>query len=198
MSTTTTTDAPVTKAAPRARIEDLYGVEGKAELVGGRIIHLMGSGELPTETAFNIAISLRLYAQQRGVGKAYPDGLIYGLRPPLPHNEREAFVPDASYSTGPVGANRMRYIVGVPALAVEVRNEGDYGRAAERDIAAKRTDYSLAGTLVGWDVAPVAETGAVYRTDTPELPTVFRRGETADTEPAAPGWRITVDEIFQP
>ena len=90
----------------------------------------------------------------------------------------------------------MRFFDGVPVFAVEVRSENDYGRAAERDMAEKRADYFRAGTLVVWDVDPVAETVAVYRADAPEQPTVYRRGEVADAEPAAPGWRMAVDEAF--
>jgi hypothetical protein len=33
---------------PRATIEDLHKVEGKAELIGGRIVHLMGTGFRPS------------------------------------------------------------------------------------------------------------------------------------------------------
>jgi hypothetical protein len=45
-------------------------------------------------------------------------------------------------------------------------------------------------------VDPVAETVACYRAASPAHPTVFRRGQTADAEPAVSGWRISVDEIF--
>ena len=84
----------------------------------------------------------------------------------------------------------------MPDLAVEVRSENDYGPAAEAEMAAKRADYFQAGTLVVWDVDPEAETVAVYRADAPTTPTIFRRGEVADAEPAVPGWRMAVDEMF--
>jgi hypothetical protein len=35
-----------------------------------------------------------------------------------------------------------------------------------------------------------------YRANDPEHPAVYRRGETADAEPAVPGWRFPVDELF--
>ena len=53
-----------------------------------------------------------------------------------------------------------------------------------------------AGTLVVWDVDPEAETVAVYRADAPTSPTIYRRGEVAEAEPAVPGWRMAVDAIF--
>jgi hypothetical protein len=36
----------------------------------------------------------------------------------------------------------------------------------------------------------------VYRADDPENPTIYRRGEVAEAEPAVPGWRMPVDELF--
>jgi hypothetical protein len=36
----------------------------------------------------------------------------------------------------------------------------------------------------------------VFRATDPENPTVFRRGEIADAEPAVPGFRMPVDDIF--
>jgi Uma2 family endonuclease len=36
----------------------------------------------------------------------------------------------------------------------------------------------------------------VYRADDPDHPTIYRRGETAEAEPAVPGWRIAVDDLF--
>jgi Uma2 family endonuclease len=90
----------------------------------------------------------------------------------------------------------MRFIEGAPTLAVEVRSEHDYGPAADAEIAAKRADYFEAGTLVVWDVDPVAEAVTSYRSDAPDRPVNFRRGEVADAEPAAPEWRLPVDDIF--
>jgi hypothetical protein len=35
-----------------------------------------------------------------------------------------------------------------------------------------------------------------YKTSDPYRPVIFRRGEVADAEPAVPGWRMAVDELF--
>ncbi len=184
-------------AGPRATIDDLYRVEGKAELIDGRIVRYMSSGEEPTDVAFTIAIFLREFAQRTKVGKAYPDGLGYAIRPRLASG-RESFQPDASYYVGPLPANRMRFIEGAPTFAVEVRSEDDYGPAAEREMAAKRADYFEAGTLVVWDVDPVARTIASYRASAPAQSDVFRSGDTADAEPAVTGWSVAVDDVFGP
>jgi Uma2 family endonuclease len=36
----------------------------------------------------------------------------------------------------------------------------------------------------------------VYRASDPDAPTVYRRGERAEAEPAMPGWQMPVDELF--
>jgi Uma2 family endonuclease len=78
-----------------------------------------------------------------------------------------------------------------------VRSEGDYGPAAEREIAAKRRDYFAAGTLVLWDVDVLkSEQVRVYRASDPENPTIYRRGDLAEAEPAVPGWTIPVEDLF--
>ena len=90
----------------------------------------------------------------------------------------------------------MRFIEGVPLLAVEVHSENDYGPASESQMAAKRADYFEAGTAVVWDVDPLAETVSVYRIKDHDSPAVHGAGQEAEAEPALPGWRLPVIEIF--
>lgn len=177
-----------------ATLDDLYRTEGKAELIGGRIVPLMVTGHRPNQIAGNIYISLRIYEKQTGSGHAYTDNMGYAV-PKLP-STREAFSPDASFYDGPLPANPMRFIQGPPTFAVEVRSENDYGPAAELELPAKRSDYFFAGTHVLWDVDPIAETVSVYRIAAPQQPVVFRQGDVADAEPAVPGWRISLSEVF--
>jgi Uma2 family endonuclease len=177
----------------RATLAELYDVEGPAELVGGKIICRM-LGERPGEVAGNVAVSLRDYARRIGRGKAHGGGVGYMVR--LAASDREAFYPNASYHTLPPSANPMWFIEGSPDFAGEVRSENDYGPAAELELAAKRADYFEAGTQVVWDVDPVNETVAVYRSNDPSQPTIFHRGEFADAEPSVPGWQLAVDEVF--
>ena len=63
-------------------------------------------------------------------------------------------------------------------------------------MAEKRADYFLAGTEVVWDVDTMAECIRVYRATDPEHPVTYRRGDTAEAEPAVPGWSVGVDWIF--
>ena len=183
-----------TVARPAATIDDLYKVDGKAELIAGRIVRFMPTGFLPGHLGGLIYQSLFQHARAVGRGVAVPDGVGFVV-PPLASG-RQTFCPDTAYYDGPLPANLMRFITGPPTLAVEVRSEGDYGPAAEADMAAKRADYFEAGTRVVWDVDPVAECIVMYRADAPDQPTTFEQGDTADAEPAVPGWRVAVDHIF--
>ena len=91
----------------------------------------------------------------------------------------------------------MKFADGAPVFAAEVRSEGDYGPRAEDELADKRADYFAAGTLVVWDVDLLGEDVVrVYRASSPE-PTIYRRGQTAEAEPAVSGWRMAVDELFE-
>ncbi len=53
-----------------ATFEDLMKFDGKAELIGGRIVEFMASGDMPGTIAFEIAVELRLYARKLGRGRA--------------------------------------------------------------------------------------------------------------------------------
>lgn len=178
----------------RATLDDLYRAEGKAELIGGRIVHYMATGRKPNRVAFRVARSLDDYAEANTRGEAFTDNM--GFAVPELSSGRESFSPDAAYYVGPFPANPMRFIEGSPTFAVEVRSENDYGEAAERDMAAKRADYFEAGTPVVWDVDPEAEVIRVYRSTAPDQPVTYARGQVAEAEPAVPGWRLAVDTIF--
>ena len=176
----------------RATIEDLYRVEGKAELVNGEIVHMPPAGEDPNFAGGEIFTSLRDYTKRTGRGRAYTDGA--GFHVNLPH--REAFGPDAAYHVGP--RMGMRFAEGAPVFAVEVRSEYDYGPTAEREMAAKRADYFACGTLAVWDVDLLSEDVVkVYRASDADHPTIYRRGEIAEAEPAVPGWRMPIDDLFE-
>lgn len=177
-----------------ATLEDLYCTEGKAELIGGRIVRLMPTGRKPNRIALRIVRSLDDHAEETGVGEAYTDNMGFVV-PELPSGRR-SFSPDASLYSGPFPDDEMRFIEGPPTFAAEVRSENDYGEAAERILAEKRADYFEAGTLAVWDVDPVSECIHVYRHTDPDRAVTYRRGETAEAEPAVPGWSVAVDRIF--
>src|SRR3954453_15125856 len=148
-----------------ATLDDLYRVEGKAELIGGRIVPIMPTGRLPNLVAVRILRSLAAHVDLLGRGEAFTDNM--GFAVPELSSGRQSFSPDVSYYLGPFPANRMRLIEGPPTFAVEVRSEGDYGPSAESEMAAKRADYFEGGTKVVWDVDRIAECVRVYRVATP-------------------------------
>ena len=174
-----------------ATIEDLYKVKGKAELVNGEIVEMPLTGYLPHYAAQEIMISLRSYAKRTRTGYAIGDNVGFVVN--LPH--RKSFCPDAAFYVGPNPG--MKFFQGAPVFAVEVRSENDYGPRAERQMEKKRADYFAAGTLVVWDVDLLSDDVVrVYRASDPERATIYRRGETAEAEPAVPGWTMAVNDLF--
>ena len=175
----------------RADIDDLYQTPSKAELVNGELVLMPPTGVEPGYAGDAIFASLFAYTQKMRRGRAIGDNK--GFLVELPH--RRSFSPDVAFCLDE--QRGMKFYQGAPTFAVEVRSENDYGPSAERDISAKRTDYFAAGTLVVWDVDLLSkDVVRVYRADKPENPISYRRGETAEAEPAVPGWKISVDDLF--
>lgn len=171
-------------------VDDLYKIEGKAEIVNGEIVYMPPAGYLPNRAAGNIYISLRQHEPNIANGHAVADNMAFAVDLP----DRDSFSPDAAFFYGHAD---MRFAQGAPAFAVEVRSEHDYGAKAERKMAKKRADYFAAGASVVWDVDLLSDTPVKsYRTDSPDNPQTFRRGETANAEPAVPGWMFRVDDLF--
>jgi Uma2 family endonuclease len=176
----------------QATVEDLYQVPGKAEIVNGELVLMSPTGNDPGYAADAILVSLWHHAENTGLGQAVGDNK--GFLVDLPN--RRSFSPDAAFYAGP--DTGMRFFERAPVFAVEVRSEGDYGPSADYAIAAKRADYFAAGTLVVWDVDLLSpDVVRSYRADHPEMPTIFRRGEVAEAEPAVQDWRFPVDRMFK-
>ena len=177
-----------------ATVEDLWHVPGKAELVGGEIVHMRAAGGRHGYASAEIVASLRDYARRIGHGFAIGDNV--GFVVDLPN--RQSFSPDAAYHAGQLPAD-FDFIQGAPVFAVEIRSNGDYGPRAEARLAAKRTDYFAAGTLVVWDVDIEREGWVrVYRAADPLKPGEYQRSTIADAEPALHGWSMAVDDLFAP
>ena len=178
----------------RATIEDLYDLPDNApgEIVDGEIVLMSPTGGEPGYAGDEIFVSLREFGRRTKSGRAVGDNKAFRVQ----LANRESFSPDAAYYAGPNPG--MKFYEGPPIFAVEVRSENDYGPVADRRIAAKLADYFAAGTMVVWDVDLLSpDVIRSYRADNPTQPTIFRRGEVANAEPALPGWVFPVDALFQ-
>jgi Uma2 family endonuclease len=175
----------------RATIEDLYQVPGKAEIVDGEIILMSPTGAAPNYAASEIFGSLRAQCRRTKIGFAVNDNVAFRVSLP----SRGSFSPHAAFHTGEWTG--MKFFEGAPVFAVEVRSEGDYGPRAEANMARKRADYFAAGTIVVWDVDLLSvDVVKVYHTSEPDAPTIYRRGQLAEAEPAVPDWSMAVDDLF--
>ncbi len=181
----------VTTSANAELIKQLQLVEGKAEIVNGRIVRMSPASDWHGRAGLRIATSLLYYSDIHG-GIAQGDGT--GFLADLPN--RGSFTPDAAYYTGPPG--EMKLCPEAPDFAVEIRSIDDYGPAAETRLAEKRADYFAAGTKVVWDVDIHRENLVrVHRSTDPENPTTYRLGDVAEAEPAVPGWTIKVSDFIR-
>ncbi len=176
-----------------ATIEDLYSLpeNGKAELVNGEIREMAPTGGVSGRAGGKIYLSLDAYEQSTQSGYAFPDNVGFAVN--LPH--RKSFSPDAAFYVGELKGGD--FLDGAPVFAAEVRSKNDYGEKAEAAIAQKRADYFTCGTLVVWDVDVLREKVVrVYRAGDPDNPTIYRKGNVAEAEPALPGWQIEVDAFI--
>lgn len=174
-----------------ATVKDLHLTKLKAEIVDGQMVVIGPSCAAAAIAARSIIYSLTSYEWEFGGGLATMSRVAFIVDPP----HRLALCPDAGWYTGSWDEDFPR---GAPVFAVEVRDPVDYGDEADQRYAAKRADYFAAGTRVVWDVDVLQEKVIhSYRADLPERGTVYRRGETADAEPAVPGWRFAVDDLLR-
>ncbi len=171
--------------------EQLLHIDGKAEIVDGRIVLMSPTGAWPSLVSRLIVKALEKRSYRKRNEFAVPDNCTYRINLP----NRQSFSPDAAYFIGP--SPKMGPFEGSPIFAVEVRSIGDYGPRAEQLIAEKRADYFAAGTQVVWDVDLLSkDVVKVYRSSSPDSPVIYRPGDRAEAEPALPGWSVAVDEIL--
>jgi hypothetical protein len=117
-----------------ATLDDLAKVDGKAELINGKIVRQMATGDLPNRVASRIFRSLDDLAEMTGKGVAYTDSMGFAV-PRLPSG-RESFSPDASLHLGPIPSNLMGFVRGSPdfrggssqRIRVRSSRRGGHGR----------------------------------------------------------------------
>jgi Uma2 family endonuclease len=82
-----------------ATVEDLYRVpeKGKAEIVGGEVVLMPPTGDLPASAGGEAFVSLREFGRRTGLGRAYTDNVGFIVNLP----KRRSFIPDAAFYMGP-------------------------------------------------------------------------------------------------
>ena len=177
----------------RSLVEELSRVDGKAEIIHGQIVHLPMAGCWPGIACGEILYSLHGYAKVTKYGCSF--GSRAGFLVDLPH--RKSFCPDTGYYIRPTCGN------GILRGCACLRG----GKSVMRKIMApllnarwpaKRADYFAAGTLVVWDVDLLSDAVVrIFRDGDPDHPAIiYRRGQTAEAEPAVPAWTMLVDDLF--
>src|SRR5688572_19853831 len=130
----------------RSLVDQLYEIEGKAEIVNGEIVLMSPASSRHGRRAGAIHHSLAQHEDDVGGGYAYPDNV--GFIVDLPN--RKSFSPDAAWVSEEedIDEDDPNFLEVAPTFAVEVRSERAYGAAGERAVADKIDDYFAAGTLV--------------------------------------------------
>ena len=180
-------------------LNDLYDVEGQAELVNGQIVRYPFHGRRVAHACMEIMVSLRVFTKTNKLS-GRPFSSTVGFVVDLPH--RKSFCADVSYYVGP--SSGMKFPVGAPRFAVEIRDESDDSSPENAARIEKRRDYFAAGTLVVWDVDLLSDTEIVrvfrrvFRNGQVDVPAaIHKRGDLANAEPAVPGWTIAVNDLFE-
>lgn len=188
---TTTATSQLSEFDIDVLFEQLMRVDGKAEIVDGKIVEEQPSGYWPSLVGG--LITLALHDWSNGKFNQFVVGGTAAFRVDLPN--RQSFCPDAAYFIGP--SPKMGPFPGPPLFAVEVRSIGEYGSRAEVLIAEKRANYFAAGTQVVWDVDLLSkDIVKSYRADDPVAPLIFGHEDMAHAEPALPGWSVAVNDIL--
>jgi Uma2 family endonuclease len=111
------------------------------------------TGGVPGRASGEIYVSLREYERRMRNGYAFPDNVGFIVNLP----NRRSFSPAGAFYIGKLKGGQ--FLDGAPVFAAEVRNEGDYGIKAEREMAAKRANYFAAGARVVWDIYALTDQG---------------------------------------
>jgi hypothetical protein len=174
-----------------ATIADLRRTKLKAEIVNGELLVIGPSGGWAATAAGNIIFSLHLYEREFGGGETMMSRVAFIID--LPH--RQSVCPDVSWFTGPGPT---------PAFhAARPCSPGDTGRHRLRRRSRATLRRQARGLLRGGDAGGLGCRRAARALD----PRVsrrragpsrrLRRGEIAEAEPAVPGWRFTVKDLFR-
>jgi Uma2 family endonuclease len=161
---------------------------GPCELVNGRVVPLMPTGDEHGDVEFELGTRLRLYGKESKRGRAVGGEVgIYIRR--NPDTVRAADIIFISKERD-VRPKARGYFEIAPELVVEVLSPED--RTSK--IKEKLRDYFSAGVLAVWLVDPVLRRMLIYRSPTDV--TVLDERQVLTDEEILPGFSVPVSDLF--
>jgi len=153
------------------------------ELVRGELKTMPLAGEEHSRISTNIATELRLYTQQKLLGRGYgPVGFLLFQDPDTVR------APDASFVRAERVVRTPKYYPGAPDLAVEVMSPEE----TWPEILEKVDDYLRAGTQVVVIVDPPRKHVEIHRPSG-----VTKVDDGLAVEDVVPGWRLPLSDLFE-
>ena len=162
----------------------------RSELVRGEVIEMAPASEEHGTYGMELSWRLAQFIRENKLGRSYmaETGFILERNPDLVRAPDFAFV--AKERVGK-GRRSGGFFEGAPDLAVEVASPSE----SSEDIQDKVIDYLTAGTRMVLYLHPRSRTITVYRSlDTIHVLTLK---DTLDGEDVLPGFRVSLQEIFQ-
>jgi Uma2 family endonuclease len=170
--------------------EELFrrsGDGGRYELIAGELYMMSPAGWRHGEVIGTLHGLLWQYVNEHHLGSVFgaETGFLISRNPDTVRAPDIAFIAKSSM---PANKPTQAYWPGAPDLAVEVLSPSDNTDAAAKKIAA----WLAAGAVV-WEVDPDNESITVHATASMR---VYSGSEILLGEPAVPGFRCNLDDIF--
>jgi Uma2 family endonuclease len=155
------------------------------ELVRGELVRMSPAGEEHGGIGSTIMLHLGGYVRTHHLGKAYAleTGFILSRQPDTVR------APDVAFVRAERVVRTTHFVSGAPDLAVEVISPNDTYTAVD----AKIREYLAAGTRAVVIVNPRNNTVRVHR-----LSGITEVTDVLEVDDVVPGWKMTLEEIFEP
>ena len=179
-------DSPASEAAPEIPDDAHY------EVLDGRRVETPRMGVYEIRIASTLIQLLGPYVRERGLGRVDTEMLF--LIDPARNLQRRPDLAFVSRARWPLDRKVPRTAAWdvVPDLAVEVVSPSN----SASGVVVKLTDYFRAGVGLVWVVYPLEDQVHVW--ESPSGSRVLTRGDVLDGGAAVPGFRLPLDELFEP
>ncbi|MEX2213574.1 MAG: Uma2 family endonuclease [Phycisphaeraceae bacterium] len=162
---------------------------GRCELIRGNLIMMSPAGYQHGGIIGNIHGLLWTYVRKHGLGVVLgaETGFLLDLNPDTVRAPDVAFIRKDRLPP----SDDVKFFRGAPDLAVEVLSPED--RAGE--VMKKIGDWLSGGAASVWIVNPKKRIITAYHAD--QTTVTYRAGETLKDDPAVPGFKMHVNEVFE-